>query len=194
MELFAGLIADDPGQSDQWVSNLRAGIRLLSGTVNNVLSIHCGTVAPLKPLDLNACVASAVEFVQPIANQAGLQLVFQPLPTRPIVRGDENAIRQVILNLVCNAIRHTAAGGEIRVSIHDWHQGPLVEVSDTGCGIPASMLEHLFDAGFSGEGNTPGLGLAVCKRLATQHGGAIRVSSRVNEGTTFQVEFPAYEQ
>jgi signal transduction histidine kinase len=51
-------------------------------------------------------------------------------------------------------------------------------------------MEHLFDAGFSADGNTPGLGLAVCKRLMTQHDGQIRVSSRVNFGSTFQLEFP----
>jgi signal transduction histidine kinase len=56
------------------------------------------------------------------------------------------------------------------------------------------MLEQLFDAGFSAEGNTPGLGLAVCKRLMQQHGGEIRVSSQVNRGTSFQLEFPTYEQ
>ena len=53
------------------------------------------------------------------------------------------------------------------------------------------MIDHIFEAGFSANGDTPGLGLAVCKRLMTQHGGEIRVSSRVNEGSTFQLEFPA---
>ncbi len=51
-------------------------------------------------------------------------------------------------------------------------------------------MEHLFEAGFSADGNTPGLGLAVCKRLMKQHGGEIRVTSRVKYGSTFQLEFP----
>ena len=55
------------------------------------------------------------------------------------------------------------------------------------------MLGQLFDAGFSAEGNTPGLGLAVCKRLMQQHGGEIRVSSVLDHGTTFELEFPTYE-
>ncbi len=76
MELFAGLIAEDPEQTAQWVSNLRAGIRLLSGTVNNVLSIHCGSNSQLAPTDLTACMQSGVEFVQPIAEQAGVSLTF----------------------------------------------------------------------------------------------------------------------
>jgi signal transduction histidine kinase len=67
-------------------------------------------------------------------------------------------------------------------------------VADTGCGIPEHMLGQLFDAGFSAQGNTPGLGLAVCKRLMHQHDGEIRVSSLLDHGTTFELEFPTYEQ
>jgi two-component system sensor histidine kinase FlrB len=198
MELFAGLIADDPDQSAQWLSNLRAGIRLLSGTVNNVLNIHCGGNSTLTPLNLTACIQSGVEFVQPIAEQASLVLSFRAGIERLTIHGNENGLRQIVLNIVSNAIRHTPAGGEITVSIRKESRlgtaRALVEVADTGCGIPAQMLGQLFDAGFSAEGNSPGLGLAVCKRLMDQCGGEIRVSSCVNHGTIFELEFPTYEQ
>jgi len=194
MELFAGLIAEDPAQTSQWVSNLRAGIRLLSGTVNNVLNIHCGSNSPLVPVNLNACIQSGVEFVQPIAEQAGVSLSFLAEDDRLTIQGNENGLRQIVLNLVCNAIRHTPSGGTITVTAKRVSQKEmtyaLVEVADTGCGIPAHVIEHLFEAGFSADGNTPGLGLAVCKRLMTQHNGMVRVSSRVNFGSTFQLEFP----
>jgi len=194
MELFAGLIAEDPAQTTQWVSNLRAGIRLLSGTVNNVLSIHCGTNTHLVPVDLTACMRSGVEFVHPIAEQAGVSLSFAGGDDRLTIQGNENGLRQIILNLVCNAIRYTPAGGKIVVSTQAISQlGAIrarVEIADTGCGIPEPLMEHLFEAGYSADGNTPGLGLAVCKRLMIQHGGEIRVSSRVNHGSTFQLEFP----
>jgi two-component system sensor histidine kinase FlrB len=194
MELFAGLIAEDPEQTTQWVSNLRAGIRLLSGTVNNVLSIHCGSNVDLTPIDLTACMQGGVEFVQPIAEQAGVSLSFVGGDDSLTIQGNENGLRQIVLNLVCNAIRHTPAGGKIVVSIQGVPQPEkrlaLVEITDTGCGIAAHTMEHLFEAGFSADGNTPGLGLAVCKRLMTQHHGEIRVFSRVNFGSTFQLEFP----
>jgi two-component system sensor histidine kinase FlrB len=191
MELFAGLIADEPEQTAQWVSNLRAGIRLLSGTVNNVLSIYCGSNAPLAPVDLTASMKSGVEFVQPIAEQAGVSLAFLADGDGIAIQGNENGLRQIILNIVCNAIRHTPAGGMITVSVQCRPRGiARVEIVDTGCGIPAGLLDRLFEPGFSADGNTTGLGLAVCKRLMTQHGGEIRVSSRVNAGSTFQLEFP----
>lgn len=195
MELFAGLIAEDPANTAQWVSHLRAGIRLLSGTVNNVLSIHGGTNPHMGPVDLTACVRSGVEFVRPIAEQAGVALCFQGDESGLTIRGNENLLRQIVLNLICNAIRHTPGDGKITVTAKSLSQGvtrrALVEVTDTGCGIPSYLIERVFEAGFSANGDTPGLGLAVCKRLMIAHGGEIRVSSRVDFGSTFQLEFPA---
>jgi two-component system sensor histidine kinase FlrB len=194
MELFAGLIADDRGNDAPWVSPLRAGIRQLSGTVNNVLNIHSGGNLHMGPLDLVESMQSGVEFVMPIADQAGVHLSFQSGEDKLMVLGNENLIRQIILNLACNAIRHTAAGGKIEVSTQGIsRQGirsALVEVTDTGCGMEPHILDRIFEAGFSASGDTPGLGLAVCKRLMSSHGGEIQVSSQVNRGTTFRLEFP----
>jgi two-component system sensor histidine kinase FlrB len=194
MELFAGLIAEDPAQTAQWVSHLRAGIRQLSGTVNNVLSIQSGVTPHRAPVDLTACLQRGVEFVQPIAEQAGVSLAFRGGDESLTILGDENVLRQIILNLICNAIRHTPAGGKIDVALssasYEERIRALVDITDTGCGIPAHLLANIFDVGFSVSGDTPGLGLAVCKRLMMQHNGEIRVSSTVNFGTTFQLEFP----
>ena len=66
----------------------------------------------------------------------------------------------------------------------------LSRKADSGCGIPEDQIGHIFEAGFSATGETPGLGLAVCKRLMMQHGGEIKAISRVNEGTVIQLEFP----
>ena len=195
LELFADLIEKDRDDSAQWISHLQAGIRTLSGTVNNVLSLN-GEVKPhLVRVPLAACVQSGVEFVQPIAEQAGVQISFSTSDDDLLVLGNEDAIRQIVLNIACNAIRHTAAGGTIGVETRAVERAgvtrAVVEIADSGCGISEDMIEHIFDAGFSATGETPGLGLAVCKRLMMQHGGEIGVSSRVNEGTTFELEFPA---
>jgi signal transduction histidine kinase len=195
LELFAGLIAEDRGGNPQWIAHLQAGIRTLSGTVNNVLSMNGAGMPRMITLDLAACVRSSVEFVQPIADQANVALSFQPAKAALSVRGNEDGIRQIILNLVCNAIRHTAAGGRVDVVLHGEtsETGPraIVEVRDTGCGIREEQIARLFEAGYSGTGETPGLGLAVCKRLMTQHGGTIRVTSKLHQGSNFQLEFPA---
>jgi len=194
LELFAGLIENDRGESSEWISHLKAGIRTLSGTVNNVLSLN-GELRPHQVrVPLAACVKSGVEFVQPIAEQAGVEISFFSADVRLSILGNEDALRQIVLNICCNAIRHTPAGGRIHVSTktieRDKRAYAVVEIADSGCGIPEDAIGHIFDAGFSATGQTPGLGLAVCKRLMTQHGGEIRVVSKVNEGTIFQLEFP----
>ena len=194
MELMAELIESEPARTSEWVSHLRAGIRSLSATVNNVLSIHSGSNPHLAPVNLTTCIRSGVEFVRPIAEQASVNLRFARGDDSLIIQGNENMLRQMILNLICNAIRHTPAGGEIDISTRGRsRQGTvraLLEIKDTGCGIPANLVDRVFEAGFSASGDTPGLGLAVCKRLMEQHQGNIRVTSRVNCGTTFQLEFP----
>ena len=195
LELFTGLIAEERGVSSPWIANLRAGIRLLSGTVNNVLSLNGDGRGRLAPVDLPACVESGVEFVRPIAEQAGVGLCLIPAGRAVTVEGNEDGIRQIMLNLIVNAIRHTPPGGSVEVSVraetrHQASRG-VVAVRDSGGGIPEDLLPRLFEAGFSGTGETPGLGLAVCKRLMTQHRGAIHVATQVGQGSEFELEFPA---
>jgi signal transduction histidine kinase len=194
LELFAGLIEQEPTESRQWIAHLRAGIRTLAGTVNNVLSLNGEGKPHLVPIDLVACVESGVEFVRPVAEQAGVQLTFSASKQTASILGNEDGIRQIVLNLVRNAICHTPAGGAIEVStsVKSGAEGQcaVMKIHDTGCGIPAAVQEQIFEAGFSGTGETPGLGLTVCKRLMNQMAGQIRVQSEVDMGTTFALEFP----
>ena len=194
LELFAGLIEQEPSEAAEWISHLRAGIRTLSGTVNNVLSLNSECRLRLTAVRLATCIESGVEFVRPIADQAGVSLSFSVSAAAISVLGNEDAIRQIVLNILCNAIRHTESGGRITVSLGQrtsaWLHRAVVTIQDTGSGMPENVVAHIFDPGFSGTGETPGLGLAVCKRLMDQHGGEIRVSSQVNEGTSFELGFP----
>ena len=195
LELFAGLIAEDGADRAQWIANLQAGIRTLAGTVNNVLSLNGDSHLRLDPVNLSHCVAGGVEFVRPIAEQAGVGLAFSPAEASLTVTGNEDGIRQMMLNLISNAVRHTAAGGTVEVGARTESrlgvQRAIVTVRDTGCGIPENLLGQIFEPGCSGTGETPGLGLAVCRRLMTLHHGEIRAASRVGEGTEFELEFPA---
>ena len=192
LELFAGLIKDDPERADEWISHLTAGIRSLSGTVNNVLTLQGGTTIALEPIDVVAEAALSVSFLQPLAGQAGVALRLEVAGAEEIwCRSNRSAFQQILLNLCSNALRHTPAEGLVRVvcSVPAFPGGPVrIAVIDTGCGIAEQNLPRLFEPGFSGTGATPGLGLAVCERLIRQHGGAIHVSSRAGHGSTFTME------
>ncbi len=193
LELFAGLIADIPERRDEWISHLRAGIRSLSGTVNNVLTLHGGAAPPMERLELRTEATLAVNFLGPLAQQANVSLFLEPMDSELPLRANKSAFHQLLMNICCNALRHTPAGGTVRIVCHP----PIAErdrlcisVSDTGSGIPEEYLSRLFESGFSGSGVTPGLGLAVCERLMRQHGGSISVESRLGHGSTFTLEFP----
>jgi len=194
LELFAGLVAQGGDDTGEWVSHLHAGIRSLSGTVNNVLSLHGNGLPILRQLDLEESIRSSVEFTRPIANQAGVRLLFDPDHELHNILGNSSALQQVVLNIVCNAIRHTDSEGTVKVSIRKPKSQPrssLVEFSDTGSGIAPRDLADIFRAGFSVSGNTSGLGLAVCKQIVEQHNGELRVASTLGAGTTFQMEIPS---
>jgi two-component system sensor histidine kinase FlrB len=191
LELFANLIENDGDRRVEWVSNLRAGIRSLSATVNNVLSFHGTGSLKLAPIALCNLIGNAIEFVQPLAHQASVALQWSPNGDQNLVMGNESALQQVVLNLVSNAIRHTPPGGTVTVSLRSaGGERLLVEFSDTGCGIRPDQIDHIFEPGFSGTGDTSGLGLAVCERIMNQHGGGISVSSRIDHGARFTLSLP----
>jgi two-component system sensor histidine kinase FlrB len=202
LELFAELIENDGDHRAQWISNLRVGIRTLSGTVNNVLSFHGSGSLKLVPVPLAALIANAIQFVQPLAHQAAVSLEWLGDDNQNLVMGNESALQQVVLNLVSNAIRHTPAGGSVTVSLRNEHgtakgdgrgdigERVIIEFSDTGCGIRPDQIEHIFEPGFSGSGDTSGLGLAVCARIMKQHGGQICVSNRIHCGARFALSLP----
>ena len=171
------------------------GIRSLSGTVNNVLSFHSGALV-LAPIDLYSVIVNALKFVEPVAWQAGVSLKWPSSGQWGSVLGNEEALQQVVLNLVSNAVRHTPAGGGIAISFQSepasvgTAQQVLVEFADTGCGIPSGRIDHIFKQGFSGNGNSAGLGLAVCERIMKEHGGGILAANGTHGGAKFTLRFP----
>jgi len=193
LELFAEMIENDAERREQWISNLRAGIRTLSGTVNNVLTFHGSGSLQLSPVSLSSVISNAIQFIRPLAQQACVSLVWRHHRQQDFVMGNESALQQVVLNLVSNAIRHTPPGGTVKVSEAEFNQsGPriVVEFSDTGSGIRPEQIDRIFEAGFSGNGDTAGLGLAVCDRIIKQHRGEIGVSRQTHPGARFFVSLP----
>jgi signal transduction histidine kinase len=116
-------------------------------------------------------------------------------PNAEIIHADRTALEQILLNLVENAIRHTAAG-RIAIETTRENAGVVLSVSDTGSGIPAEHLPRIFerfyraDSGRSREAGGTGLGLAIVKHLVEAHGGSVRAESSVGEGARIVMLFP----
>lgn len=111
-------------------------------------------------------------------------------PALPTVKGDAARLKQVVLNLVLNAVKATEAGGTIALEARPDAGGVSLRVTDTGCGIAPADLPRIFDESFSTR-QGGGLGLPIARRIIEQHGGAIRVESTEGRGTTFTVWLPA---
>jgi two-component system phosphate regulon sensor histidine kinase PhoR len=149
----------------------------------------------LKPVDLTELVSQTVDKLRPLAEGAGLVL-HQVVPGHFEIAADPDRLEQVLTNLIDNAIKYTPPGGQVEVRIQPTDGEVEVSVADTGRGIRAEDLPHVFERFYRvdrsrtrGSGGT-GLGLAIAKHIVEAHGGRISVHSRLDEGTTFTFALP----
>lgn len=120
--------------------------------------------------------------------------------TTPLIRGEESLLRKAIDNLVDNAIKFTPPEGKVHIGVKPANGYAVVEVSDTGIGIPIEEQPHIFERFYQGDktrspraGGT-GLGLALVKEIVELHGGEISVESKVGQGSTFRIKLPAIKK
>jgi len=164
--------------------------------VNEILEIsrlHAGTVElDRHSLDLAKVVDHAVEELYPRAADAGVSLELERLGTSFAYYGDAQRLHQMVVNLGANAIRFTGAGGRVVVRVIDAGPEFELQVEDTGVGIPADALPHIFDAyrqAHRARGGT-GLGLAIVRGVVDAHGGRVTAESQEGKGSRFTVLLP----
>ena len=197
MELFTGLLADATEhmpETRQWMTHLQAGLRSLSATVNNVLQFHSQPAAQLAAIELDTLLSETLDFLQPLARQRGQSVRFENAIGKVATQADGNRLKQVFLNLALNAFRAMPPGGALTVRVGWAPQFPegavQVEFQDEGRGLPEELLDRIYEPGFTTTSGSPGLGLAVCKKVVEQHGGEIRVRSKPQHGATFSIVLP----
>ena len=194
LELFAGLLAEAQldGECRNWVEHVQAGLRALAATVNNVLHFHSLPEPERAPVDLGELLVWARDFLLPLARQSHVALSLQNRVSGVFFPADRHRLEQVLLNLVLNAVRAMPGGGWIELGGRKTRQGRAVAmtVADTGPGICSEHLPRIFDPGFSTRAGSPGLGLAVCRKIVEQHGGTLAAVSPPGSGATFTLTFP----
>jgi signal transduction histidine kinase len=199
LELFSGLLEDSGlnPTAQGHLTQLRAGLRNLAATVNNVLRFHNPVAGDFAEVDLARLLASSAEFLAPLAHQAGVTIRLAHQLDRVLVRGDRFALEQVLLNLAINAFHAMAGSGVLTLSgavgppaeANAGGQWAVVEVQDTGPGIAEENMAAVFNPGFTTRPASAGLGLAVCRTIIEQHGGRIAISSHPG-GCRFRLELP----
>jgi len=148
----------------------------------------------MTPLNLKLLVEEVVAQLNPLAQRQQVALTTDFATGLPAIRGDNDRIRQVLINLVHNAIKFSHPGGRVTVSTKAAGESIIVRVSDTGIGIPKEELPHVFERFYKADkartGGGTGLGLAIAKHVVQAHGGTIWAQSEEGKGSTFSFGLP----
>jgi signal transduction histidine kinase len=171
--------------------------RVLARLVEDVRTLALSDAGQLplhpEPTDIDILVTDAVGSFEAVAAGGDVTLRIEVPDDLPILDVDPVRIREVVSNLVANALRHTPAGGSVTVSggVSGDRRSVELAVRDTGTGIDPELLAHVFDRfAKSADSRGSGLGLAIARGLVEAHGGSITVESRPGEGAVFRFTLP----
>jgi signal transduction histidine kinase len=199
-QLLMESAGEDPEARAEFLESSASQIERLDWLAQNLLELSkldSGLVLlDLRPDDLRAVVESAAHQHDALAKRRGVRIELD-LPDAPIrLRHDPPRIGQVVANLVGNAVKFTSKGGVVRVSSAAEPDGARIDVTDTGVGIDAAELPHIFERFYRGSranearGAGSGLGLAIVRSIVDMHGGTVTVESGVDSGSRFTVRLP----
>lgn len=195
--LEAGAL-DDRENSQRFLSIIRKNAARMQNLIDDILelsAIEAGNVrVKAEEIELNPLINDVIMSLAAKASSRGI-MVSNHVPPGAVVFVDPRRLEQMLTNLVDNAIKFNRDGGRVTIG---WEVGARsrILVRDTGEGIPAQHLERLFerfyrvDRARSREMGGTGLGLAIVKHLARAHGGEVRVSSELGQGSTFEIDLP----
>ena len=185
----------------QYAANVRDSGQHVLELINEILDHARAEAGALTieegPCDLEDAADFAVRMLTPRAEHAGVLLSAAVAPAVRNLYGDDRRIRQILLNLIANAVKYTPSGGSVTLSAALDEGAPVIRVIDTGLGIPAEDIDRVLEP-FARAGNAAnrgvegaGLGLPLTKRLVELHGGTLSLRSTLGVGTTVTVRLPA---
>jgi signal transduction histidine kinase len=175
-----------------WLQRMVDDLRLLSLMDADQIRLQ------LEPVPLSTFLSRLHDFWRTSAEEGGRALTLEMADDLPVIQADAMRLRQILGNLIDNALRHTKAGDCVRLQAQPTPDGGvLLRVVDSGEGIPPEALPRIFDRFYRADrarkhgDSGSGLGLSIAKRLVEMHGGTITVSSRLGHGTAFSIYLPS---
>jgi len=188
----------DPEALDLFLPRVKREINRMVQLVEDLLVLARAESGRLRlrreDVDLSSVAANILKTFEPRAAQLGVTLDFEGESAR--IDGDPDRLAQVLVNLIDNALRHTPAGGSVRIAVRQSDGAATLVVRDTGVGIPYNDLPHIFERFYvversrARESTGTGLGLSIVKGIVEAHGGTVRVDSEFGLGATFTCAFP----
>ncbi|HEX8855521.1 MAG TPA: ATP-binding protein [Thermoleophilaceae bacterium] len=181
------------------LASAREEVERMTWTVDNLLTLATVDEGHLELLKrdfpLRRVVDDVVAELAPVAADRGVTVSAEG--DRGVVAADRDRIRQVLANLVDNAVKHSPEGGEVRIAVWEEPGEARLSVADDGPGIPEAALPYVFDrfyrvdAARKHDDGGSGLGLAICREIVAAHGGSVWAESQPGRGSTFHVSLPA---
>ncbi len=186
---------DDPEFRQNCARVVGREINRMDDLLDRFRMLSTASRQPMEAVDVVVPLDDTLSLIQPQLEARGITLRrVTPGPYRPVL-GNAFQLEQLFLNLCLNALEAMDSGGELTIRVADLSQGGgstlLVEVSDTGCGIPDDMAEQIFNPFVTTKARGTGLGLAICRAIADAHKAILRARNHAGRsGCTFTVEFP----
>jgi signal transduction histidine kinase len=172
------------------IETLQSESRRLNRIIQQFLALARPSKLDLNLIKLNKIVEDVLELVHQQAQEIGVLIASDIDPLIGVIYGDEDQLKQVLLNLILNAFAATDAGGRVEVSTRSEHEKVIIQVKDTGRGIPEGVRNKIFDLYFTTKKDGGGIGLAVCQNIIKVHDGRIDFESVEGEGTIFTIILP----
>ena len=190
----------DPATMREFVSDIGMEADRLSRTTEKLLQLTRmdGEAAPVRrTVELRAVAEKTLQLLSPLAREQGVELRSE-LASDARILGDPDGVYQIIFNLAENGIKYNLRGGSVTLKLCTREGKAVLEVEDTGIGIPEEDLPHIFDRFYrvdkarSRASGGSGLGLSIVRDTVVHHGGQVRVERNYPQGSRFVVEFPLY--
>ena len=172
------------------MGDVQKEIRHIQDILNDLLFYARPRPPAFHPSDMNATIEQAVMLARQQVRNKPVQILFTANSSLPLVDHDPALIQQVVLNLLLNGIQAISGAGKVEVTATREQDQAIVEVADTGRGIPADALPKIFKPFFTTRSEGTGLGLSLANGIVQSHGGKIEVSSAPGKGSQFQIWLP----
>jgi signal transduction histidine kinase len=172
------------------MTRLHGECRRLADLSNDFLRFARVEELEKSPVALDDVIGRLVDFFGPTAREKKIDVIWYPAPDLPVLSLDRELIEKALLNLVLNAEDAMPDGGTLTIQAKSDGDAVVLEVIDTGCGIPADVLPRLFKPFVTTKTGGTGLGLATARKAVAAHGGTIAVESEPGRGTKVAVRLP----
>jgi PAS domain S-box-containing protein len=187
-------VAEIAHKLEHYLEVARGEITRLDYIVTQFLQAIRPSPAQLGPGSLNDVARETLELLRPELENRGLNVKEELARRLPIAPMDAAQIKQVLVNLIKNAMQAMTRGGTLTLQTGGTGDSVWISVSDTGRGIPPDQINHIFEPFYTTKKKGTGLGLMIVQRIVRQHGGHIELESHLGQGTTFRIRLPSRER